>query len=113
MPTEVEAKRAEEMISRWLEYNSRWMELDGTPITFDRSYVLDYRLNSMPIDPESVDVHGDTVVVIYMALDDELNNATLLAVFTDGDMRYLTAEVDTSWLDVWHQGEGYRHLPST
>lgn len=98
--------QSEAMIDKWLEYTNLWADhdraevysdLDPNKPIFERDYVLDYRRISMKFGGDDT-----TVVMLYLALNDELNNATLLGVFEDDELIHLTAEVDTGWGEVGH-----------
>lgn len=92
---------AEEMISKWLEYNNLWAAHNdpGDPTAvFTRDYVMEYKAQYL-MNLEQLVVH------LHVFLNDELNSAQLLAVFDVEDappeLRYISAEVDTSWRDFW------------
>jgi hypothetical protein len=90
----------EEMIRTWLDYNNMWAAASDGPeaAVFDRSYVTQAQ-------PQYLMNLEQLVVHVHLWLNDELNSAQLLGVFDVEDappeMRFLSAEVDTSWRDFW------------
>lgn len=98
---------AETLISKWLDYNNSWYFADGPMKNqatgeeippFDRSYVTAVRVD---VDQE---LHwtGGRLILIYVAVDDELNYASLMGMFEDDKLVYATSLIDTDW------GEFYR-----
>jgi hypothetical protein len=111
-------QRAEEIITKWLEFNNLWLNDENQRYQSNiepmgRDYILDFRAFQHFLDPDDV-VDEDTdeaVVFVHIAVNDELGHAILMGVFEDDLLKYCAHEIDTDWRDFWAFSGGFLNKP--
>lgn len=107
-------ERAEVLISKWIQWIQLWAEDDlrerdlpptggaYVPPPITRDYIVEYWANGMAIDNrENNDPQARNILSLYLALDDELNNATLIGIWEGNTLLYAVMETDTDWQEFY------------